>query len=129
VAGQRPQDADRPASPAIIVWVLDEDVVDSPGTIENDLLATETATKDNVFLEGLRRKRQERVLAQHLGDDPPRLGIDGRLRSGKNQRLRFGHPAYPMLKIRCHKDRDAHVAFQRRVMSTFAAVGRRSGSA
>src|SRR5207244_12920488 len=58
VAEQRPQHADRAAGPAIILWVLDKDVVDCLGTIENDLLAAEKAPEDNVVLEGLRRKRQ-----------------------------------------------------------------------
>src|SRR3984893_12135311 len=129
VAEQRPQHADRAASPVISRFILDEDVVYTLETIENDLLAAEKATDDNVVLKGLRWKRQERVLAKHLGDNATRLKAGRRPRSGANQRLRFGHLAYPVLEIRCNKDRDALAAFQRRVMSTFAAVGRRSLSA
>jgi len=71
IAEQRTQDPHRCGGTAVVIRVLDEDMMDRGRSIEDDLLAAEKAAMDHFVLEGLRRKGQEGVVAQCLGDRAP----------------------------------------------------------
>jgi len=64
VAEQGAQHADRGGSTAVVRRVVDEDVVDARGPAENDLPPAEEIADQYLFLEGLRRESQQRILAQ-----------------------------------------------------------------
>jgi hypothetical protein len=90
-AEQRTQDPHPCGSTTIVTGVLDEDMVDPLGSIENDLRPPEKATEDEVFLEGLRRERRNAILAHRAGDDAGRLRAGRRARRRRANRLCFGH--------------------------------------
>src|SRR3984893_6657823 len=71
VAEQWTQHAKGGRGAAVIFRVLDQDVVNPLGPVENDLLTAEKAADDHVFFKGLRRECQKGVLPQRLGDVPP----------------------------------------------------------
>ncbi len=64
LAEQRAQDADAGGGAAVIRRIVDQDMLDAGGPAHDDLPATEDAAKDDVLLEGLRRKDADRVVAQ-----------------------------------------------------------------
>src|ERR1700736_804119 len=129
VAEQRAQHPYRGRCAAIIFGFLDEDMVDPFGPIENDLPAAEKAAKDHVLLEGLRRKGQERVIAQCPGNHPRRGGAGRGARGRWTKRLWLGPSADPVLTIRYGKDRDSADGFQHRVMSSGRLVPASVGAA
>src|SRR6516225_4413525 len=80
----------RPGAP-IIVGVLDQDVVDRSGPVEDDRLTAEKAANDHVFFKGLGRECQKGVFAQRLGNLPPRHRGTLGARCWSKMWLRFTH--------------------------------------
>jgi len=100
VAEQRTQDPHRCGGTAVVILVLDEDMMDRGRSIEDDLLAAEKVAMDHFVLKGLRRKGQEGVVAQCLGDNSPQERAGRRSGRRKDQRLRLGHSDYRLVVMR-----------------------------
>ena len=68
LAEQGAQHPDRGRGAAVICRVVDEDVVDARGPAEDDLPPAEEAADHHLFLEGLGREGQQRILPQRPRD-------------------------------------------------------------
>src|SRR5271155_4292289 len=121
-AEQRAQHPHGGRSTPVTVGILDEDMVDPLGPIENDLPAAEKAAVDYLLFEGLGRKGQEGVVAQRLGDNSPGKGAGRRSRRRKDQWLSLGHSGDPLVTKRHERDRDRCVGFQPSVAAPAGAA-------
>jgi hypothetical protein len=65
---QRAQDADAGSGATIIAGIVDEDVLDPRRPVHNDLPAAEHFAEDDFFVEDLRRKYADGVVAHRAGE-------------------------------------------------------------
>src|SRR5271169_6409426 len=72
---QRAQDADASGGAAVIARIVDEDVLDAGRPAHDDLPAAEYFAEDDFFIEGLRRKYADGVVAQRADEAARRRGL------------------------------------------------------
>src|SRR6516164_3597354 len=122
VAEQRTQHPHGGRGTTVIVGVVDEDMMDPRGSVQNYLLAAEKAAVDRLLVKGLRRKSQYRVVAQRLGDDAAGERAGRRVRRRKHQWRHLGHSGGPLTTMRSRRDRDLRLAFQASVAAPGTAA-------
>jgi hypothetical protein len=96
---QWPQNPDAGCGTAVILPIIDEDMLDAGSAVHDDLLPAEDAAKNDVFFVSCGRKHPDCVVAQRAHEITGRRRFGGAIEQRRKKRLRFGHFSRPPILI------------------------------